>query len=350
MRFETHLLDIIHGKKPPGVMGGFLHAASHCYHAAISLRNFGYDYEFFETMKFPFPIVSVGNIVAGGTGKTPFVEYLASQLSSLARTSILTRGYRRRSKSVCLINEQTTVDQCGDEPYLLGQKLSNVRIFVGGNRVFSAHLATLFDTQIAILDDGMQHRRLDRDFEIGMMHASDLFGQNYYLPRGLLRDNPKRLAKADLIVLTGVDNEEHFEHIKSEIKNYISAPVVAMDIQVVNPEEVKDKKVAAFCAIASPDRFLETLKKLGCEVVLHRKKPDHRAFNRSELEELARQGKDLGAQYLVCTEKDMVKISENIVTAIPLIPIKIALSVRFGMEHLDNILQKIHEEIHERRI
>lgn len=350
MKLENHLLDIMQGKKSPGFMGGVLQAASHCYHAAVSLRNWGYDKAFFETLKFSFPIISVGNIVAGGTGKTPFVHYLASRLGPAFKTAILTRGYRRRSRGTCLVNEETQVKRCGDEPYFLKQKLPLVHIFVGSNRVFSAHLAGLFDTEVAILDDGMQHRRLYRDFEIGMVHAEDFLSTSYYLPRGMLRDNPKRLAQTDLIVVTGADEEERFDSIKSHIRKFTSAAIVSMEVQVVNPEQLSGKKVAAFCAIAMPDRFIRTIKSLDCDIVMQQNKPDHRAFSILQLEEMVKLAKDKGAECLVCTEKDFVKIPPKFSPSLPLIPVKIGLSPKYDSHHLENLLQKIDEEIHARRI
>jgi tetraacyldisaccharide 4'-kinase len=339
MTLETHLLDIIEGKKAAPVTRALLRLLSQGYRAGVSTRHFLYDWVL-PVKKAPLPVISVGNIVAGGTGKTPIVHYLANFLAP-KKVAILTRGYRRKGSAPLLLNPNTPVEACGDEPYLLFQKLPDAKILVGKNRFEAAQIAPFLKVDLLLLDDGMQHRRLHRDLEIGVLHAGDLFGKGFYLPRGLLRDSPKRLEKAHLILLTGVKDQAHFDALLPLIRKYTQAPVTAMQLQVENSSDVASKKVAAFCAIAAPQRFHDTLKTLGCDTVLSELKPDHVPFEPEELERLANRAQALGAQCLVCTEKDAVKLPKELKLPLPLIPLKIALYPTFGKEHLKTIQEVI---------
>ncbi len=192
----------------------------------------------------------------------------------------------------------------------------------------------------------MQHRQLHRDIEIGVMDARDLFGKNHFLPRGLLRDHPKRLAKADLIILKGVKDEPHFESLTARIRQVSDAPITAMELIVENSIELASKKVGVFCAIAAPERFMDTLKTMGCDIILKEKKADHHPYTEEEIERLAILARDQGAECLVCTEKDAVKLPANLKLVTPLVVAKIVLKPTFGKEHLENL---INEVLHEQR-
>ncbi|NGX37899.1 MAG: Tetraacyldisaccharide 4'-kinase [Chlamydiae bacterium] len=339
MTIENQVLEIIEGKKSAPLTKALLHVMSHCYRGGIALRHLAYD-TVIPTTHLSVPVVSVGNIVAGGTGKTPVVEYLAKALSPL-NVAILTRGYRRKGTQTTLVQATTPVEECGDEPYLLAQKLPGATILVDSNRSVAGFLAQSLGADIILLDDGMQHRKLHRDIEIGVLHADDLFGKGYYLPRGLLRDQPKRLAKADILLLNGVKDEDHFHTLETLIRPYSSAPLTALELLVSNSTQVASKKVAAFCAIAAPTRFYNTLKSLGCDIVHTAQKPDHIAFSEEELELLANRAVDAGAECLVCTEKDAVKLPRDFKHQLPLIPLEIALQPTFGKEHLETLIKKV---------
>ena len=231
--------------------------------------------------------------------------------------------------------------ECGDEPYWLAKTLPKARVLVGSDRVYSGYVAQVLDVDLILLDDGMQYRRLQRDIEIGVMHADDLFGSGFYLPRGLLRDSPKRLSKADLIIVNGVENEEQFERVEKEIRPYTNAPITAMKLDVENGSLFASKKVAAFSAIAKPKRFHNTLKSLGCEIVESIENPDHVPFEKEEIEHLANRALDKGADLLVCTEKDAVKLPEGMSVRLPIKPLEITLSPVFGKENIEQIIKEV---------
>ncbi len=335
----TSSLEILEEKKKKTVTKGLLRVMSECYRAGVCLRNFAYDIGFPKS-KLNVPVISVGNVVAGGTGKTPLVQYLAQSLYP-KKVVILSRGYKRKSKKTVFVKEDTSFEECGDEPLLLAKKLPESTVVVHPNRAFAGHIAQLYDPDIFLLDDGMQHRQLHRDYEVVSMDAENLFGAGYFLPRGFLRDSPKRLATADCIFLNGVRDEEHYKQLEPKIRIYTKAPIVCMQRIIENKTELASKKVVSFCAIAAPYRFQNTLKTLGCDIVMKAEKPDHDPFQVEELERLANLGKQKGAACLVCTEKDAVKLPPDLVLQLPIIAVRMALKPFIGKEHLETFIKEV---------
>lgn len=339
MPIETRIIDIIEGKKAAPVTKALLKLLSQGYRGGVALRNFAYDHVIPST-RLAIPVISVGNIVAGGTGKTPFIHYLASALGE-SKVAILSRGYRRVSSKTVIVKADTPPEECGDEPALLFQKLPRSHIIVGASRVQSGLIAQALGDKVILLDDGMQHRQLHRDIEIGVMDARDLFGKGHFLPRGFLRDSPKRLATADLIILNGVKDEEHLESLTERIRRYTKAPITAMELVVENSALLASKKVGVFCAIAAPERFKDTLRNRGCDIILKEIKPDHVPFTKEEIERFAVLARDLGAECLVCTEKDRIKLPQDLLSSIPIVVAKIALKPTFGKQHLEKIIHEV---------
>ena len=340
MKLETKILDIIAGKKTAPVAKGLLNVLSRAYHAGIIIRHAAYDWVI-PQQKLPLPVISVGNIVAGGTGKTPFVRYLAFEIGKRKKVAVLSRGYRRKGKSHLLVKEGMDPKECGDEPAWLAQKLPNANVIVGTDRGYTGWIAQILNSEVILLDDGMQYLALARDYEIALMHADDLFGKGFYLPRGLLRDSPKQLSKARLIVVGGVQDEEEYEKLKQELSRYSSAPITVMSLQIENGDAFASKKVAAFSAIAHPHRFYDTLKSLGCSLIETLEHPDHIPFELQEIEYLANRAFDQGAEILACTEKDAVKLPENLRLRLPIIPMEITLVPTFGKEHLAHLIEEV---------
>lgn len=246
------------------------------------------------------PVISVGNVVVGGTGKTPLIDFLAQEIEGCA---ILSRGYRSESvRKNLLVSKEMDARVCGDEPLLLSGR--GYSVYVGRNRFLSAKMAENRGARALLLDDGMQQRWLKSDVQIAVVGGKNLFGNGFFLPRGELRDSPKRLKKVDLVVVNGADD---FAAVADKVKQWTDAPVVGMQPKVVgvfSAEEkisIAGKKVRIFCAIANPERFVESVKKLGAEVVDVVIKPDHAHFAAKEL-------KATDVDWLICTEKDWVKL------------------------------------------
>jgi len=307
---------------------------SYGYRAGISVRHWIYDH-LIVPEKLTVPVISIGNIVAGGSGKTPLVHYLASQIGP-EKVAILSRGYRRKGKGILRVEAHMSAEECGDEPLFLAQKLPKAQVIVGKNRIETGRLMENKGLACLLLDDGMQHRKLHRDCEICVVNQVDIEQKNF-LPYGPLREDPKRLKQVDLVIINGAETEELFDRAKQYIRQFSSAPIAAMNVQVLNAEEVRRKKVAVFSAIASPQRFYETLKSLGCEVIKKIEKPDHVAFAPDELKCLAQ---TKGIEALLCTEKDAVKLPKHFTLPLPIIPVQIALAPTFGNEHIQTIIKR----------
>jgi tetraacyldisaccharide 4'-kinase len=334
---ELYFLKIITGKKhgfTSALIKAILLPLSWVYRFLVNCRNWAFDHGWLRRYSPPVPIViSVGNIVAGGTGKTPVTLMLAKEFYDEVPIAILARGYRseaeRLSTPVVLSRGQGPMHPasfCGDESYMLSQNLPKAFVFVGKDRHKSSNMAAKAGVKIILLDDGMQHRRLARDFEIVVMDAYDPFGQGYFLPRGLLREGIKSLARADLIILNHVYDHDKFIKIRQQIGSCSTAPVVATrtevaQIQDINNKitiQIKDKKVGVFCGIAHPDYFIKTIEELGAQVIELYSIPDHMDFDFNELANFATICKEKGAELLLCTEKDRVKLVESLHLALPI--------------------------------
>lgn len=321
---EKWFLSVI--KKPDRkILHSFLWLLSQGYRGAVFVRNCLFDLNIISSFHAQKKVVSIGNIVAGGTGKTSLTELIAQEIHR--PVAILERGYRARKKRrepflVSLPEE-------GDEAFLLAQKLPFAKVIIGKKRKESAKLADVLDVDYILLDDGMQHRYLHRDIEIVVLHYRDLFGGHAYLPRGLLRDSPKRLKKADYVVVNGVYTEQEFRAIP------ITTPLIGVFYEILNKGELQNRKVGAFCGIGKPEEFYALLQSIGCEIVEKKSFPDHSYFE--GLEAFVQIASQKGAETIVCTEKDYVKLKATR----GITPLKVKLEVKFGKEHFAQLKETI---------
>jgi tetraacyldisaccharide 4'-kinase len=344
MSLETFVLDIMDGKRPGR---SFLKGLSYLYRTAVALRNFAYDQRLVKTSKAAVPVVSIGNIVAGGTGKTPLVRFLSEALAPEMRVAILSRGYRseiEKSNTVMKVTPEESAKKCGDEPFWLSQAVPQAAVWVGKNRSLSAELAVEAGAQVIVLDDGMQYRKLQRDFEIIVMDGDDLFGKGFFLPRGMLRDTPSRLKNADLIV---VNQAKNHQQAKETVAKYTEAPVVF--VRMKSNADFKGKKVGVFCAIGRPGRFMQAVRSCGGDVVATCFKADHDPFSPEELNNFAKRS---GAELLVCTEKDLVKLPSDLQCGLPIYALEGEMEVVGGKDHWNAMIENIKLKVahHDRRI
>ncbi len=340
----SEIIKVIEGEKKAPFVKVLLQSASQCYRIGIAIRNFAYDRELLSATKIAMPVISVGNIVAGGTGKTPFVQLLVQELLKMGKVAILSRGYRsaiEKSGKVAKLDVRSSPQAFGDEPVFLARKLEAAMVFAGKRRIESAKAAALQGAEIIVLDDGMQHRKLARDIEIVVMDGQDLFGKGFYLPRGFLRDSPKRLREADFIVVSSVKNEKEWNTLKVEIKKYSNAPLIGVQLKTLNGRVIKGKKVAVFCAIAKPLKFMKTVEEAGAHIICKMTALDHSAFTQKELINFSEKAKAEGAELLVCTEKDFVKLSEPFGFDLPLVALKTEFTIFSGEAYFIDLLQKV---------
>lgn len=317
MSIESFVLSVIEDRKTVWGVKPLLWLLSKLYQLGVAIRNLCYDVGLCKMYQVPSYVVSVGNIVAGGTGKTPLIQYLAEEFSSQQRVGIVTRGYRSKieksGQSIEISSGQgplVRVEECGDEPYWLSLH-TKAFIWVGRDKVNSALLAAEKGIEVLLVDDGFQHRRLVKDTQIVVIDGKDPLGHGYFLPRGLLRDSPKRLKEADVIVINHTEDHEEFVKVQALLASYTKAPMVRTEPIYRFDEKWKKEKVGVFCGIAKPARFIAALKSFGCEIVEELVCLDHRVPSQNELETFAKRCQKQGAKVLVCTEKDWVKIKQT---------------------------------------
>jgi tetraacyldisaccharide 4'-kinase len=307
----------------------FLWILSQIYRFAIFWRHCFFEIGIFSIKKSPLLTISVGNISVGGTGKTSFVSLLAREIGD--GVAILSRGYRATEKHRGVVQNSKQ----GDEAYMLASNLPKARVIVGKNRRKGALLAQKMGARYLILDDGMQHRKLHRDIEVVMIHIKDLMEKKAYLPMGRLRDTPRRLQKADYIVVHGVESEAMFQEAEIKLKSLTKAPVIGTFYEIVDAEKFRGRTIGAFCALGRPLEFYGMLHKLGCRIVKSHTLSDHRPL--SNPARFIRECRESGAECIVCTEKDFVKLDETK----EILPLKVRMQVNFGREHYDSLIKSI---------
>jgi tetraacyldisaccharide 4'-kinase len=351
MDIERRVLEMIRGEKKAPIAMACLAVLSLLYRSVVSLRNMAYDGGVFSSEKLCVPVISVGNVVAGGTGKTPFVHLLASRLQDKVRLGILTRGFRSDIEKSGLVKQIAygngplfSAKHCGDEPYLLAKKIS-APIWVGADRTRSGRIAIAQGVNCLILDDAMQHRRLKRDFEIVIVDANDPFSKGRYLPWGLLRDSPKRLKNATLIIVSHVKGDDHFGQIKAAITPLSDSPLIGVRTEVLEKEKFTPRKVGVFCGIGQPARFLQAVRDLNQEIVDTLILKDHAVLSKGQLENFAKRCLQKGAEVLLCTEKDFVKLYSGNASCLDIVAVEVKMKIVAGQEYwdpfIDNILDKV---------
>lgn len=363
-KLELYIKRVISGHQR-GIIAVFIKALllplSWLYGWGVCIRNWLYDHGWMRRYVPPVPLViSIGNIVAGGTGKTPLTLLLAKVFYDRLTVAILSRGYRSKAEKletpVLLCEGRGPVfpaSYCGDEPYLLAKRLPKATIIVGGNRRKAAFLAAKAGAQIILLDDGMQHRRLARDFDVVVIDVDDPFGQGYFLPRGFLREDLYSLTRAHLIVLNHLHDPSQFSVVKSYLKPYTIAPVVAVqgkvtavrDLKGQAMESIQEREVGMFCGIANPHHFRRLLEREGFTVVAEFLLPDHTTINVRALESFAQKSAKKGAKWLICTEKDCVKVQENVSCSLPIIWVQMELQIVEGQKEWGSFLEQLEAKL-----
>ncbi|MGK5594280.1 MAG: tetraacyldisaccharide 4'-kinase [Parachlamydiaceae bacterium] len=357
--WEFYFLSIIKGEKKgflAAVVRWVLLLLSYPFKCLVSLRNVAFDHGWLRSYYPPVPLViSIGNITAGGTGKTPVTLMIAEEFKNKVPLAILSRGYRAQAEKFCapiFLNKSKGVihpaSLCGDEPYLLADNLPDAFIIVGKDRYMASKMAARFGAQVILLDDGMQHRKIARDLEVVVLDLLDPFGQGYFLPRGLLREGVSSLARADLIILNHAEDHARFEAIKRQISQSTSAPVVAtkmatvdvLNLQGKSVGSLDGKKVGIFCGIAHPEYFRKTIQATGAMIVGEHFFPDHDALNLNELQSFGKECLAFDAELLVCTEKDRVKISDPVELCLPICWVKSKLKVIEGEAHWNSFIDR----------
>lgn len=294
------------------------------YAIITSVRNFLFDVGLFKSTSFDKPIIAVGNLSVGGTGKTPQIEYLLRLLKK-NKLAVLSRGYGRESKGFVLADASKKSTDIGDEPLQFFKKFKSVTIAVDENRVHG--LQQLQSAEVVLLDDAFQHRKVKAGFYIMLTKYNDLFSNDFVLPMGNLRERRMGVKRADAVVVTKcpttLDAQEQQE-IEGLIQRYFKGPIFFSAIQYaevlfsntglkLNTCEVSNYEVLLVTGIANPSPMLAYLSELKCNCT-HVRFSDHHQFSEKEIIGLKQQFLGLKSErkIMLTTEKDFVRLSDKI--------------------------------------
>ncbi len=314
------------------------------YSWAVQCRNRRYDRGGVERLE--VPVVSVGNLTLGGTGKTPTVAWLAEWFQRQGRRpAIVSRGYRSGSQA------------WNDEALELAQRLPNIPQVQNPDRIVASRQAIArFGCDIILLDDGFQHRRLGRDLDLVLLDATEPFGFEHVFPRGTLREPLSGLSRAEVVVLSRANLLTAPQ--RSSIRQRVAqlAPtaqwleIAQTPTHFLNSSRQKQAldvlrgpPLAAFCGIGNPSGFQQMLQSSGFDVAVFRTFPDHHPFSTEDTESIARSAAAAGAEAVVCTHKDLVKFEQDRLNGIPFWALVIETEVLSGQEQLLELLRSLLE-------
>jgi tetraacyldisaccharide 4'-kinase len=341
---ETRFREIISGQQRGPVAALFrllLAAASPVYGAAVAVRNRAFDVGLLASHPAPIPVVSLGNLTTGGTGKTPLAAWVARWFRDHGvRVCLLSRGYRAGDSA--LNDEALVLDRlCPDVPHLQNP-----------DRVAAAQTAReeLF-SQLLLLDDGFQHRRLKRDLDIVLIDATNPWGYGHLLPRGLLREPLSSLRRAGLVVLTRVDlvTPEELAAIRTVVARYAPAVPLAevafVADQFVNWSDAVASeltgRIGVLSAIGNPESFVQTLTRLGLSIASRRDYPDHHRYTRDDIREIGDWARRERLDAIATTRKDLVKLQIDETAGVPVWSVDQRVEVRAGAECFEAALSRL---------
>jgi tetraacyldisaccharide 4'-kinase len=355
----NYLESIISGEKKgifPSILRIKLMGMSYLTFCVVKLRRWLYNSGILKSKRLPCKIISVGNIIVGGSGKTPTVIAITKLLGedSNLKIAVVSRGYMSKKNGNAVVSDGNNIflnpDQAGDEPYLLAQNLPKIPILIGKNRIKSISEAIKkWKTQVVILDDGFQYLKLFHDVDIVTIDSTKPFGFDYLLPRGYLREPISALKNADIIILTRTDQCKNLDTLKSRLKNIapnipifesIHQPVSLIQVDTNNNlglDYLKDKKVLAVCGIANHVSFFETLKSLNPKEIIPAYFADHHKYTNNDFSYILGKFTEAKADLIVTTEKDAQKLMNISFCAVLILKIELKL---ISGEFMDIIKQK----------
>jgi tetraacyldisaccharide 4'-kinase len=324
---ELWLQQAWHGRASPVVRAG-LSAAAAAYRAALTARAASYRIGLLSTRGLSVPVISVGNVTVGGSGKTPLAEVVLLALREMgARPALISRGYGRRTRGVRIVADggglRLGARDGGDEPVLLAERLPGVPIVVGESRYEAGAVAvgTCFADAL-VLDDGFQHRTLTKDLEIVVVSGSDPWGNGRLFPRGSLREPLSALKRAGLVVVTNpptaasTSDIAHVLRLRSPAATVLSGAYRPTSlrrgdhVRAEAPEALSGRKVLMLAGLAAPGGFVATAEGLGAEVAGLAEFPDHHWYTPGDLTRVAARMRETGAEAVLTTEKDWVRLRE----------------------------------------
>ena len=300
--------------------------ASRLYGAAVDVRNMFYDRAIFRSHSFSIPVICVGNITAGGTGKTPHVIWLAEKLSARSGVAVLSRGYLRKSRGFMQVTPDCTAAEAGDEPLLMARSLPGVRVFVDRDRVngIGEILRTFPETGVLVMDDGFQHRAVKAGMNIILTDWGRLMTRDRLLPLGLLRESVSAIKRSSALIVTKTPqgtSPEQMKAVRKELQAagagesvYFTAFAYGMPVHLFSeqPREISgDTSILLVTGIANPAPMTEYLSRITLNVT-HLSFPDHHAYTAADLEKITTAFDAISSadKIIVTTAKDGVRLKE----------------------------------------
>ena len=375
-RLESYLVRLIQEKgsdldQPFGInlLLHVLKGLSYLFLTVVSIRYFLYRTGLLRRYPLGTQVISIGNVTAGGTGKTPVTEIFARTLAAEGRkVAILSRGYRRKEAPwwqrlftqviekplVVSDGRRVLLDSAtgGDEPYMLASNLPGVAVVVDRNRVKAGRYAVnRLGCDTLILDDGFQYQKLKHSIEVVLVDSTNPFGNGNLLPRGILRGPVRNLKRADIIFLTKCRGD--VSAVKEEIRRYNTTaeivecnhtPKVMKDVwsrEEFPLDWLRDKTVCTLSGIASPKGFENSLRHLGAKVVWCERYADHHRYDASEVLYALNRTADMGADALVTTEKDAVRFPRLETAPVKCLYLRIAIEILVGGESFTQLINRI---------
>ena len=366
---EQFAVDVIlerRAGKRAGLLRALLHGISFLYLSIVTLRLRLFQTHVFRRHQVGCPVVSIGNLTVGGTGKTPVVEKLARDLHSRGRrVAILSRGYKsvkkrgvpREKTPVRVVTEGGALlldsKTAGDEPFMLAKNLRGVGVVVDKDRVACGrHAVSALGSDLLILDDGLQYLKLHRKFDLVLIDREAPFGNEHLLPRGTLREPPGHLRRATHILITKCDGSDLSElHARIRIHNR-TAPIIecrhrALELQDLSTGEtfplssLKGLRAASLSAIASPESFEQGLRRLGVSLELTQSFADHHRYSKRELERFIRRCTRRGVSCILTTEKDAVRMPRLLNKDLPIRYLRIEIEILKGHGEWERLLDQL---------
>ena len=329
------------------------------YGGIIQLRNIAYDLHYLKSYKADSFVISIGNISAGGSGKTPVTIDLLKRINKIFPqypSTVISRGFGRTSSGVQIVADRESiildVDAGGDEPHLIAKESPGTPVIVAEHRIDGVRLAEKqFAARIVVLDDAFQHRSLLRDLDIVLLNESAPAWTWQLLPSGRMREPASSLERADLMICTGIPNRAMKEKIINWICKYNdSVPVIhgcLSPAELSSPDSgermplatLEGLPVAALCGIAFPERFFRMLRKLGANIVAQKMLPDHARITGQQLITFNESAKKAGAEAILITAKDAVKLPLLLDASLPIWSLETKWKWLEGLELLEQIIK-----------
>jgi tetraacyldisaccharide 4'-kinase len=341
------------------VLAAGLSTLSFGYRAALLVRGLSYDWRLLATRRLPCPVVSLGNLTVGGSGKTPLVELAALTLVALgAAPAVVSRGYGRSTRGVYVVADRQSVRLgargAGDEPLLLAERLPGIPVVVGENRFEAGrHAVETLGASVVVLDDGFQNRTIAKSLEILVVSARSPWGNGRLFPSGRLREPLSALQRAQLVVVTNPRGDEDVEAVTRTLRLHDSpAPVASARYEPVEARRVGDgarlpladlarRRLLAFGGLAAPRSFMETAEGLGILLAGFIEFGDHHWYTDGDLEEVARRAALAGAEGLITTEKDAMRLRDLALPRLPLWILSVRMVIATGQAAWVNALRQV---------